>query len=201
MANDPLNSYQFKYNEVLNAGEFKIPVTTGNWGTDYYMPIVNHPALSTTTVKFTPGGNPDNKWQIDNAGAYKILLNISSSPSIKITPFTPYDEIYLIGDATTAGWDVNNAIAMTVDPGNPNVFTWTGPLSTTGEGQFRFITEADLNGDSFVAPSADAALNATQVGFTSNGTPANNFKVKASEAGTYKITINQLKETISIVKQ
>jgi hypothetical protein len=199
MVNDPLNNYQFKYNEVMNAGEFKIPVTTGNWGADYYMPLVNHPPLSTTTVKLTPGGNPDNKWQIDNAGAYKILLNISSSSFIKITPFTPFDDVYLIGDATTAGWDVGNKIAMTQDGGDPNVFTWTGPL--TSDGQFRFILESDLNGDSFVAPSEDAALTSTQIAFTSNGTPANNFKVNAGEAGTYKITINQLKETISIVKQ
>ena len=60
MVNDPLSTYQFKFNEVLKAGEFKIPVTTGNWGTDYYMPATNNPTISNTTVKFTPGGNPDN---------------------------------------------------------------------------------------------------------------------------------------------
>lgn len=200
MTSDPLSTYQFKFNEVLKAGEFKIPVTTGNWGTDYYMPVTNNPAISNTTVKFTPGGNPDNKWRIENAGAYKILLNISTNGFIKITPFTPVDVVYIIGDATAAGWNADNAIAMTAT-GNPNVFTWTGDLSATGEGQFRFVTTKNLNGYSFVAPSPDASLTATQLGITADGTPANNFKVKAGEEGTYKITLDQFKETISIVKQ
>jgi starch-binding outer membrane protein SusE/F len=202
MVNDPTNIYQFKFNEVLNAGEFKIPVTTGNWGADYYMPPANHPALSSTSVKFTPGGNPDNKWNIESGGAYKVLLNISSNPFITITPFTPYENIYIIGDATEAGWDADNAIAMTPDAGDANVFIWTGELKSTGRGQFRFLLEpGDLNGASFVAPSSNASIAATQLALTMHGAPANNFKVKAGEEGVYKITINQLKETISIVKQ
>lgn len=202
MVNDPLNIYQFKYNEVLKAGEFKIPVTTGSWSADFYMPPVNHPPLSDTRVKLIPGGSPDNKWEITSAGAYKILLNISSNPFINIIPFTPYEHIYIVGDATTAGWDANNPVVMTADPVDPNVFTWTGELKSTGEGQFRFmLVEGDLNGDSFVAPSPEAPITATQLVFTSDGTPENNFKVQPGEDGTYTITINQLKETISIIKQ
>jgi hypothetical protein len=199
MVNDPTNIYQFKYNEVLNAGEFKIPVATGDWSGDFYMPLVNHPDLSSISVQLVSGGNPDNKWKIDAAGAYKILLNISNNPFIEIEPFTPYAGIYIIGDATNAGWDANNPIVMTVDPGDPNKFIWTGSLAA---GQFRFLLSVgDLSGSSFVAPSADASITATQVAFAPDGTPANNFKVKTGEEGNYKITINQLKETISIVKQ
>ena len=201
MENDPTSIYQFKFNEVLKAGEFKIPAGTGDWNGDFYMPPVDHPDLSSTSVKFTPGGKPDNKWQIDNPGPYKILLNISSTPFIRIEAFTPYDHIYIIGDATTAGWDANNPIAMTVDPADPNLFTWTGDLTSAG-GQFRFlVSTGDLNGSAFVAPAPDAGIKATQVAFAPNGTPANNFKVKAGEDGTYKVTINQLKESVSIVKQ
>ncbi|RAV98139.1 SusF/SusE family outer membrane protein [Pseudochryseolinea flava] len=201
MVSDPLNAYQFKYNEVLKAGEFKIPVATGSWGADFYMPPVNHPAITSTSVKLTPGGTPDNKWIIDTPGAYKILLNISTIGFIKITPFTPYQNIYLIGDATTAGWDAANAIAMTKDGVDANVFTWTGELKSSGDGYFRFLTTKDLNQASFVAPAADASISTTQVAFTEDGTPANNFKVKVGEDGMYKITINQLKETITIIKQ
>jgi hypothetical protein len=39
MVNDPTNIYQFKYNEILNAGEFKIPTATGDWSGDFYMPL------------------------------------------------------------------------------------------------------------------------------------------------------------------
>jgi len=202
MANDPTHVFQFKYNEVLNAGEFKLPVATGNWGGDYYMPPVNHQDLSLTTVAFITGGNPDNKWEIKNPGAYKMVLNISDDPFMKITPFTPFGQIYILGDATDAGWDPNNAIAMTVDAVDPNVFTWTGELKSAGRGQFRFPTSAgELGGSAFVAPVSGASITDTRLAFTPNSTPANNFKVKEGEEGTYKITINQLRETISIVKQ
>lgn len=202
MSNDPTNVYQFKFNEILNAGEFKIPVTTGNWGADYYMPPVNHPDLTSTSVKFTAGGNPDNKWNLSDGGAYKILLNISSTPFIKITSFTPYEKMYIIGDATSAGWDASNPIEMTVDPGDQNIFTWTGALTSAGRGQFRFLFDTgNLYGSGFVAPLSNASLSATQLALIEENGSANNFKVKPGEEGTYKITINQLKETISIVKQ
>jgi len=200
MENDPTSIYQFKYNDVLTAGEFKIPTATGSWSGDFYMPPVNHPDLSSTSVTLIRGGSPDNKWQIVNPGPYKILLNISSSPFIHIQAFTPYAHIYIVGDATTAGWDASQAIAMTVDAGNPNVFTWTGNLTSTGG--FRFLTSTgSLNVDAFAAPSPDASIAATQVAFAPNGAPANNFKVNVGEEGTYKVTVNQLKETVSIVKQ
>jgi len=93
MVKDPTNSFQFKFNEVLNAGEFKIPTSKGNWGTDFFMPPANNPDITSTEVKLIPGGNPDNKWRITNPGPYKILLNISPSPFIKITPFTPYTQV------------------------------------------------------------------------------------------------------------
>jgi hypothetical protein len=202
MANDPTSVFQFKYNEVLKAGEFKIPTAVGNWTTDYYMPPVQYQDLSLTTVELIKVGGPDNKWKITNPGPYKILLNISENPFIKITPFTPFGQLYILGDATAAGWDPNNAMAMTVDAVNPNIFTWTGELKSTGRGQFRFPTAAgELSGSAFVAPLSGANITDTRLAFTANSTPANNFKVKEGEEGIYKITIDQLKETISIVKQ
>ncbi|ULT24924.1 SusF/SusE family outer membrane protein [Sphingobacterium sp. E70] len=54
MKKDPTNAFQFKFNEVLNAGDFKIPVATGNWGTDFFMPLTNHPKLSETAVQLVP---------------------------------------------------------------------------------------------------------------------------------------------------
>lgn len=202
MAADPANIYQFKFNEVLAAGQFKIPTTTGNWGADTYMPPVDGAGISSTEVKLMPKATPDNKWNIVNAGAYKVLLNISASAFIHITPFVPYDQLYILGDATAAGWDANNAIAMEVDPDDHNVFTWTGELSSTGRGQFTFPVSTDASNTTFfAAPTSGAGLMATQLSFTSTGTSINNFKVKEGEDGIYTITINQLKETISIVKQ
>lgn len=202
MVKDPTNAFQFKYNAVLNAGEFKIPTTTGNWGTDFYMPPVNHPPLTSTDVVLTPGGNPDNKWEITEGGPYKILLNISPSPFIEIKKFTPYENVYIVGDATPAGWNIDAPVVMVQEETSPWIFTWTGELKSSGEGAFKFPTEAgNWGGPFFMAPVANAPLTTTTYMLAPTGSPDNKYKVKAGEEGTYKITINQLEETISIVKQ
>lgn len=75
MTADPTNPYLFTWQGAMTAGEFKIPTTTGNWGCDYFMPMVNHQPISSTLAKFIPSGNPDNKWQITVPGNYKITLD------------------------------------------------------------------------------------------------------------------------------
>lgn len=78
MQQDLTDPFVFFYEGQLNAGEFKIPTTTGNWGTDFYMPLTNHQDISLPDVQLVVGGNPDLKWQITVAGNYKITLNLFS---------------------------------------------------------------------------------------------------------------------------
>jgi hypothetical protein len=193
---DPTNSFQFKYNEVLKVGEFKIPVTTGNWNCDYFMPPTNGPDISSTEVELIAGGTPDNKWKISTAGAYKILLNISSSPFIKITPFTPYAKLWIVGDATPAGWDIDAPTPMTTTPENPYEFSYEGTLNV---GEFKIpVTTGDWNTDYFMPLENGEGISAKYTTLVKGGNP--DYKWKIAEAGKYKITINQLKETISVVK-
>ncbi|AFD05883.1 SusF/SusE family outer membrane protein [Solitalea canadensis] len=193
---DSGNLFVFNYYGVLKAGEFKIPVATGNFGTDYYMPLTNHPDLSTTTVQLTPGGQPDNKWQITNAGPYKIKLNMESM-TISIKPFTPYAKVWMVGDATPTGWNIDNPTELTRDAADPNVFSYTGWMNV---GEFKLPVETgDWGGDFFMPEVNGAGPGSTRMKFVPNGAP--DFKWKITAEGNYKITINQLLETISIQKQ
>lgn len=193
---DPTNAFQFKYNEVLNPGEFKIPVSTGNWGTDYFMPPSNNPALNSTNVQLVPGGQPDNKWRIPASGAYKILLNISANPFINITPFTPYPNLWIVGDATPAGWNIDNPTPMSATIGNPFEFTFTGNLNA---GEFKIpTTTGNWGTDYFMPPVNGAGASETNAIFIPAGNPDNKWKI--TEAGNYKVTVNQLYETITIQK-
>ena len=193
---DPTNNFQFKYNEILKAGEFKIPVATGNWSTDFFMPPANNPALSSTDVVLIPRGSPDNKWKIETPGAYKIVLNIDDRPFIKIKPFTPYPGLWLIGDATPAGWNVNSPTPMVPTAGNPYEFSYTGTLKA---GEFKIPTAVgDSNKDFFMPPKNGVGVTGKDAIFIPGGNPDNRWKI--TEAGNYKITINQLYETIAIEK-
>jgi starch-binding outer membrane protein SusE/F len=195
MRQDESNPFVFTYNEVLKAGEFKIPTSTGNWGTDYYMPPTNHPPLTSTAVQLVAGGNPDNKWQIANAGAYKIKLDLLSM-SINIHPFTPYTNIWMVGDATPNGWNIDNPVQMTPTAGNPYEFTYTGPMSA---GEFKLpLAKGNWATDYFMPVIDQSGTSGTQMKFVKSGSP--DHKWRLTEAGNYKIIIDQLRETISIQK-
>src|SRR5690606_30803635 len=197
MRKDPTDPFQFKFNEVLNAGDFKIPVSTGDWGTDFFMPLQNNPAITETTVQLTIGGNPDNKWRITEPGPYKILLNIGSDPFINIIPFTPYAQVWMVGDATPAGWNIEAPTPMIATAGNPYEFTYTGPLSG---GDFKIATSTGNWSTHYFMPPVDGqGTEGTDAILIAGGNPDNKWKI--AEAGSYKITLNQLYETISIVKQ
>ena len=197
MRKDPTNPFQFKFNAVLNVGDFKIPVSTGDWGTDFFMPLQNNPAITETTVQLTIGGNPDNKWRITEPGPYKILLNIGSEPFINIVAFTPYAQVWMVGDATPAGWNIDAPTPMIATPGNPYEFTYTGALSA---GDFKIpVTTGNWSTDYFMPPVDGQGVDGTDAILIVGGNPDNKWKIV--EAGNYKITLNQLYETISIVKQ
>lgn len=193
---DSSNRFVFKYNEVLSAGEFKIPTATGNWGTDYYMPVVNAQPLTSTAVQLVPGGSPDNKWVITNPGPYKIRLDLLNM-TINIRPFTPYTQLWLVGDATPAGWNINAPTPMVATAGNPYEFTWTGPMTP---GEFKIPTATGNWGTDYFMPLVDQQGTGSKLAkFVPSGNPDHKWRI--STAGTYKITFNQLKETIDIVRQ
>jgi hypothetical protein len=82
MVQDGANPFVFNYTGAFLAGEFKI-ATTNDFGAPFYRPTENHPDLSATAVQVT-AGDPDNKWQVTNAGTYKISLNTQTN-TIAIT--------------------------------------------------------------------------------------------------------------------
>ncbi|HEU4608781.1 MAG TPA: SusF/SusE family outer membrane protein [Chitinophagaceae bacterium] len=192
---DSSNLWVFNYNGILNAGEFKIPVSTGNFGTDYYMPLSNHPAITETGVQFVPAGNPDYKWQITNAGPYKIKLDLQKM-TINIQPFTPYTTIWMVGDATPVGWNIDNPLALTPDPNDPYKFSYSGPMNA---GEFKFPLATGNWGCDYFMPEIDqSGPGSTRMTFIKSGSPDKKWRI--TQAGNYNIVIDQLKETISIVK-
>lgn len=192
---DSSNLFVFGYNGILTAGEFKIPTTTGNFNTDYYMPLVNHQPITDKGVKLVPVGGPDDKWKITTAGAYKIRLDLQNM-KIDIKPFTPYTQVWMVGDASPAGWNIDNPAPLTADPSDPNVFSFTGAM-TPGEFKLPLAT-GNWGCDYFMPVLNGSGPASTQMKFVAGGNPDNKWKIAV--AGTYKITINQLYETISIVK-
>lgn len=194
MRQNPNDPFIFEYNEVLSVGEFKI-ATAKDWGAPFYRPTSNHPPITATDVQLS-AGDPDNKWYISQAGPYKIKLDLRSM-TISIKPFTPYTQLWMVGDATPAGWNINAPTPMQADPNNPYVFTYNGPLTV---GEFKFpVATGDWGTDYFMPYVSHPPLTTTDMQFVPGGQPDNKWQI--STAGTYSITLNQLYETIVIQKQ
>lgn len=109
-----------------------------------------------------------------------------------------YDKVYLIGDATTAGWTIANALPMAKSADNTNVFTWTGPLTA---GEIKFPTALSFSSDTFAAATAGQSVSNSKAQLSPSGSPDVKWKLATTEAGTYKITLNTQELTVSFQKQ
>lgn len=207
MRNDANNPNLFYYFADLSSSsasdEFKIATQQSfDDAVVYYRPATDQQGAGTDldVVKWSINSNSsDHKWRL-NTGAYKIKLNIQTM-KIDIVPFTPYPGIYLIGSACTAGWDIANALPMTVDGGNPNIFRWTGALAA-GELKFTCDKNTSWNGDWFLASEGGiepAGVEELMI-FSANGANPDN-KWNIATPGTYNITLNQLLQTVTIARQ
>lgn len=194
MIQDPSDPFVFSYNAQLVAGEMKI-ATAKDWGAPFYRPVAADQPISETDIQLS-AGDPDHKWNIVEPGPYKITLNLRDN-TIDIAPFTPYENLWIVGDATPAGWNINEPVPMTRD--SEYIFTWTGQLNA---GEFKFpIATGDWGTGFFMPYRADESIAATLITFRPTGSPDTKWRVQPGEEGVYTITLDQLLHTISIVKQ
>ena len=108
-----------------------------------------------------------------------------------------YDKVYMIGDATTAGWTIANALPMTKSSA-ANEFTWTGPLTA---GEIKFPTALSFSSDTFAAATASQGVGNSKAQISPGGNPDVKWKLAGTEAGTYKITLNTKDMTVIFQKQ
>jgi len=215
MTNDALDPYLFRYGGYFSSeSEFKFGTAKG-WD-NMYQATSHNASYTDQSVSFAP--SEDYKWRLtsDEAGKYyKVCLDIRSGKErMMMKEFTPYGEMYLVGDATPSGWDISNATAMTQSSDDECVFTWTGSLST-GELKFTCDRKSDWMGAWFLASSSSATptgqteqmlfIDKSDSWCKSQYLDVNvgdvDMKWKISEAGTYTITLNQLTEEVTIAKQ
>ena len=210
----------FHYGAVIpwkKDGDFKFTSVTDFGQADaFFHPTVENAPYTSTSVVL--GGDEDTKWQMKEGECgkpYKVWFYTGKGKEkMLMRPFTPYEGLYLVGEATPNGWDLGNATPMTKSTDSPYIFTWSGTLKT-GEMKISCDKQSDWNGDWFMADKdGKAPTGEVETVFFSSKSDAElssmypdadfgslDYKWKIQEAGSYRITIDQLKETISIVKQ
>lgn len=130
--------------------------------------------------------------------------------------FTPFTEMYLVGDAAPGGWNLDDAEPMTAV--DDTLFTWTGNLKV-GELKFSCDKQSDWNGAWFMPVKSSSvptgekeamlfvdkhedSITRYQYAQSADVVVSDiDIKWSITEAGKYTITLDQLHECVTIVKQ
>ena len=109
-------------------------------------------------------------------------------------------DLYLIGSATPAGWELDNVIAM--ENQNPGVYSWTGELKKNDE--FKFLAEKNwsLSYTSQIAEPGNTVLTPGTVCqlYEKKENEGNDNKFTVAENGVYTLTadLNNMTVTASL---
>ena len=127
---------------------------------------------------------PDYKFTVKETGDYHITLDLNNMKIYVNKAAGTYDNLYVVGSATKAGWDLTKAIPLTK---SENGFEYSGNCEITGNGQneFKFVTSnTDWNQDHFVKGATENDI----VKF--NRKDDNKWVFTKEQSGNYKITVN-----------
>ncbi|OBX26033.1 putative secreted protein (Por secretion system target) [Gelidibacter algens] len=197
MEQDSGNSDIFTYEGVLKPGRFKFHLVEADWCVGEWLnaAVADQDLTSNNYIKTTGCDGPDNQWLVSTAGSYSIVVDLGLK-TISISTLPYYPNVYLVGDATPNGWNIDNATAMTVDSSNPAVFTWTGPLVT---GEFKISTAKSFgNGWDWIHPVAqgqDLTLETYEILAAGSGS---DHKWVISNSDQYTFTLDLQKATLKI---
>lgn len=196
---NPEDPFIFTYKGNFSPGEFKIFAgPAGDWCGDWYRPMENDFGLMNGAVEQNTGCEPDNTWLVseDTAGRYRVILNTADN-TIRFEQI----KLYIIGDGSPSGWDIENPVELTYDNGD---FVFNGELGAGNPtGEFKFANQSgDWCGGQWVNPatSGQALDNTEFIRTLGCEGPDNKWKLQDGDAGTYEIRINLDTETMSITR-
>ena len=199
---EKLSDYIFVYEGPLTAGEMKACLTTGSWDASFIRPETNGCKIGRSGVEsetFVFTGGPDNKWQIEEPGIYRLTFDLQNwTIAAQYTgDFRPAAKLYMIGSATDGGWSWDAATEIEEAAGSENVFVWEGEL---GRGTFK-ASDVKVFGAPFYRP-AMADCEVSEKGVASNqmvhtDNPDDQWLV--TKAGKYRLTFNVADMTFDAV--
>lgn len=145
----------------------------------------------------------------------KTILLLAAMVALSVLPAKAWDNMYLIGTATTAGYELDKAVQMT---GSGDQFVWTGNLSA---GEFKFLTDKgwyNMYGpahNEYSTVSENTSYNQLVIGAIydlqffsptegNNANPANpaygDYKFGVETPGMYTLIVNTTTMTLKVKK-
>ena len=193
----------FEWTGNLKSGSFKFSNVAEGW-----QPAFNATASDTKVVLgtdydvvyHTSDTGSDHKFILSDEGAYTVSIDLKGM-KMNVRKADNYDlsQIYLVGDATTAGWNENEGVELTKVEGTVATFEWTGNLSV---GKFRFKNQKEgwWPGFNPAVSEGDLTVESEKTySLTYNAAaPKNDYAFQTASAGEYKVTVDLEKLTMTI---
>jgi len=210
MTPDRDKSGVFHFYEVLQIGEFHISTKESEDANSPHFTSADADGnIQSEEVNLVGSQSAGYKWQITQAGAYKITFDLLEM-KITILPYTPLTNIWIVGTASEAGSTNNPSDVHKFKPvsGDPYSYYYEGNIKAGATDDFKLALArgnwdqpnympAGSNGTN---PLVDNRIMYMHSPYPASGGSDKKWKLKPEEAGRYRITINQLKETITLVK-
>lgn len=191
--NEVIERSQYTFTGNFSVGSFKIIDKPGSEWPSY------NPKDETSLVYNKTDPGTVSNFNVTTAGRYSLFVN--RSKLTYIFSYTPYENIYMVGNAITGiGWDIGKAKQMTWDPKNPEVFSYKGQFDA---GEFKLYTQqGDWGGRALMPPVNGTKLivdgEATAMSLMPNANPDNKWIIEVT--GNYELTVNPAKMTIRLKK-
>lgn len=174
-------------------GELKFLNHKGSWSKTIN-PVSNEIYFENGTeydLAFRPAeDSPDDfKFKVIATGMYIVTVNLNTMKAVFNASMPDLTQLYMVGSATTAGWD--NAAALPMTMGEEGLFTWTGDL--TADGEFKFLNQQGnwsktinpVDADTYFVEGTEYSL-----GYRPLEASPNDYKFKVTTAGSYTVSVN-----------
>lgn len=201
------------HGKLREEGTFKLGMKKGTWAQPWYHPMVNYEPIGAETITDKAMQAPrqageDELWKCVKTGIYTLTFNTrdltwssvyeGEAPEEPEVPDNPIEAnmVYVIGDATTAGWNIGQAFPMTRSAEDKYIFTWEGEIIKTG---YLLFSLNNVDWSEMIRPIAKQQHVGTEpvndLGFNYPNSEDNNYVMTAT--GRFRFTINLRKRTFS----
>lgn len=172
--------------------EFKF-LTKNDWGDEYRNANASTPYVD-SIAKIRYGGGDDNKFKVRESANYTATIDLNNMTlTMEKAAYQDnqilHNVLYLIGDATPAGWNLIDAVEMKQDSQNPFLFTTNVYLTSTGDFKIAVNNHASWGQRFYHPESGDLGK------ITDDGTDDRKWTV--SKNGYYSVSVDLLAQTIT----
>lgn len=127
----------------------------------------------------------------------KLFLSLASALLAATSFSSEAANLWIVGDATPNGWDLDKGTSLPSAIGNDALFT--GTVYLTAGKDFKFLTQPDWGGLEYGA-AAGAALTDGSISLASGSNDEGYGKIQVAEDGNYLLTVDTSALTAKIVK-